>query len=192
MIRTLRTAAVLFSALAVTASPAMSATVVGSVCGSGGNPLRNAQVAAQDPAGKTVASATADPQGHFLMQGLNPGVYILQATPPVTTAGIKPDRVSAAVGRNGLTVDWRMSQARSLATAAPRVNASNCSLGGAGAAGGAAGDSALETATAIGLAGTLAAGGIVGGIAAAGGFDGGSNGGTVTLSGGGSVSSASR
>ena len=149
--------------LALSSAPQVfAATVVGAVCDANSKPVKGASLALQGPTGTPIATSVSDAEGHYLLQGIAPGVYRIAEKPP-TSSGLKSETVSAAVGHDGLTVDWKVTPARAIATALPGLGKAAC-VAGAGAVGDA--DSALETATAVGLAGTLVGGGIAGGILA--------------------------
>jgi len=129
-----------------------SAHIVGTVFDVQGNPVVGAEIAAHDSAGKVLARAITTDKGEYALPGLVPGQYNLTANP--VTTGFKRQTVVAAVGAEGLAVNWAVS------TAAPAV---------AAATPGARPSTALfraKEAAVIGVLGVLAVAGIVTGAIA--------------------------
>ena len=92
-----------------------SARIVGTVFDVQGNPVVGAEIAAHDSAGKVIARAITTDTGEYDLPGLTPGQYNLTANP--LTTGFKRQTVVAALGAEGLAVNWAVS------TAAPAVAA---------------------------------------------------------------------
>ena len=98
---------------------AQSATtlIVGMVGTVQGTPVPGIRIAARDVSGKIVRVAATDVRGQYALQDLSPGRYQLTLDP--INSGFKGETVASAVGANGLTVNWMVSQvAPALATAA--------------------------------------------------------------------------
>ncbi|HEY2918556.1 MAG TPA: carboxypeptidase-like regulatory domain-containing protein [Candidatus Binatia bacterium] len=91
--------------------------IVGMVGTVQGKPVPGVKIAARDASGKVVRVAATDSRGQYALQDLSPGRYQLTLDP--INSGFKGETVASAVGAEGLTVNWMVSQvAPALATAA--------------------------------------------------------------------------
>jgi hypothetical protein len=146
------------SALAI-APLAFCANIVGTVSDAQGSPVQGVQIRVQNSAGKILANAQPDKDGHYQITGLDPGTYDYVLAP--LGSAIKGGRVSSDLSAQGLTIDWKVSSANPAVALASE---------GAVLAGDPFGLSTAEfTALVLGGAGVVA-GGVIGGYAAAGGF----------------------
>lgn len=98
--------------------------IVGMVGTAQGQPVPGIRIAARDDAGKVVKEAATDARGQYALPNLAPGRYQLTLDP--TNTGYKGETVASAVGAQGLTVNWMVSQvAPALATAAVGTSGSS-------------------------------------------------------------------
>lgn len=94
--------------------------IVGMVGTVQGKPVTGVKIAARDVSGKVVRESATDIRGQYALQNLAPGRYQLTLDP--LNSGFKGETVASAVGVDGLTVNWMVSQvAPALATAAVGV-----------------------------------------------------------------------
>ena len=95
--------------------------IVGMVGTVQGKPVTGVKIAARDVSGKVVRESATDIRGQYALQNLAPGRYQLTLDP--INSGFKGETVASAVGIQGLTVNWTVSQlAPALATAAVGVS----------------------------------------------------------------------
>jgi hypothetical protein len=103
--------------------------IVGMVGTVQGKPVPGVKIAARDVSGKIVKVAATDLRGQYALQDLSPGRYQLTLDP--INSGFKGETVASAVGAEGLTVNWMVSQvAPALATAAVGASGTGTPDGG--------------------------------------------------------------
>jgi Carboxypeptidase regulatory-like domain len=88
-------------ALALVCSTASAADIVGQIADANGAPVIGTQVMVQDLDGKSFASATTNPAGHYEIHGLEPGAYNLI---------VRGQSAVAYVGKDGLSVNWGVAK----------------------------------------------------------------------------------
>jgi hypothetical protein len=105
--------------------------IVGMVGTVQGKPVPGVKIAARDASGKVVRVAATDIRGQYALQDLSPGRYQLTLDP--INSGFKGETVASAVGAEGLTVNWMVSQvAPALAAAAVGTSGTGTPDGGRG------------------------------------------------------------
>ncbi len=117
----------IYTVLALVLSLAMPATVlgdagstalIGMVRNSQNQPVAGLTVLAKASSGQVVSQGTTDDLGHYVVQNLPSGRY--QLTLDTAKAPYKGQTVVSAVGNDGLTVNWLVSEsAPALAMATP-------------------------------------------------------------------------
>lgn len=92
--------------------------IVGMVGTLQGNPVPGIKILAKDPAARVISAAVTDARGRYALPNLAPDRYQLTLDP--LNSPYKGQTVVSAVGNEGLTVNWLVSQTTAaLATAAP-------------------------------------------------------------------------
>lgn len=95
--------------------------VVGMVSTLHGNPVPGIKILAKDPAARVISEAVTDVRGRYALPNLAPDRYQLTLDP--LNSPYKGQTLVSAVGNEGLTVNWMVSQTTvALATAAPGVS----------------------------------------------------------------------
>lgn len=98
-----------------------SAALVGMVRNSQNQPVSGLKVLAKLSSGQIISQGTTDNLGRYAVQNLSAGRY--QLTLNTANSPYKGQTVVSAVGDNGLTVNWLVSQsAPALAMATPGTN----------------------------------------------------------------------
>jgi hypothetical protein len=106
----------------VMGGPATS-MLIGVVYDTAGLPVPGMKVIAKDPSGKIMGEAITDTQKPYVMRNLATGQYQLTLDP--LKSPFKGQTVLSALGAEGLTVNWLVSEnADALATATPGVDES--------------------------------------------------------------------
>jgi Carboxypeptidase regulatory-like domain len=143
----------------ITVSSAFCAEIAGTVADPQGHPVSGVKITVQEPAGKVVGQGIADAAGHYSIDGLAPNTYDFFLDP--LTTGVKGGSGVSYLDANGLTIDWKVSDAKNaLATPGSKQKV----------AGDPFGMSMEEFVSVTVLATAVVAGGVVGGYGAAGGF----------------------
>jgi len=118
--------------------------------------------------------AISKSDGSYALSGLKPGNYVMKLEP--AASGFKAGEAVAAVGKDGLTVNWIVSKkAPALAFASRGVTSTLAQIAGPGTVTPSLipGLSAVQSGLVVGAgASAVILGGTIGGIAAAGGFSG--------------------
>jgi hypothetical protein len=95
--------------------------VAGMVVTSQGNPVAGVRIVARNLSGKVLGEAMTDSRGQYAVRNLAPDRYQITLDP--LNSPFKGQTVVSAVGTDGLTVNWMVSQvAPALATAAVGVS----------------------------------------------------------------------
>lgn len=93
-----------------------TSTIVGSVVNNQKNPVPGIKILAKDPSGKILGEAVTDAEGNYKLKNLSIGQYHLTLDP--LKSPFQGETVVAALGTQGLTVDWIVSKsARAIAAA---------------------------------------------------------------------------
>jgi hypothetical protein len=91
------------------AASAFGAMVVGSVTNSQGHPVSGVTISARETGGKVVGQAISDAKGSYSIDGLSPNTYDYILDPHAT--GFKGGNAVSYLDSNGLTIDWKVSNA---------------------------------------------------------------------------------
>lgn len=96
----------------------LAVTVVAGMVGNPqGSPVAGVKIVARNSSGKVISEAVTDSRGQYAVRNLAPDRYQITLDP--LNSPFKGQTVVAAVGTEGLTVNWMVSQvAPALATAA--------------------------------------------------------------------------
>ena len=93
-----------------------TSTIAGSVVNPQKNPVPGIKILAKDSSGKILGEAVTDAEGNYNLKNLSVGQYQLSLDP--MKAPFQGETVVAALGPQGLTVDWIVSKnAKAIATA---------------------------------------------------------------------------
>src|SRR3990172_371288 len=93
-----------------------TSTIVGSVVNNQKSPVPGIKILAKDSSGKILGEAVTDAEGNYNLKNLSIGQYQLTLDP--MKAPFQGETVVAALGPQGLTVDWIVSKnAKAIATA---------------------------------------------------------------------------
>jgi carboxypeptidase family protein len=93
-----------------------TSTIVGSVVNSQKSPVPGIKILAKDSSGKIFSEALTDAEGNYHLKNLNIGQYQLTLDP--VKSAFQGETVVAALGSQGLTVDWVVSKtAKAIASA---------------------------------------------------------------------------
>jgi len=91
-------------------------TIVGSVVNSQESPVAGIKILAKDSSGKILGEALTDAEGNYRLKNLSIGQYQLTLDP--LKSAFQGETVVAALGSEGLTVDWIVSKsAKAIASA---------------------------------------------------------------------------
>jgi hypothetical protein len=99
-----------------------TATIVGSVVNNQKSPVPGIKILAKDSSGKKIlAEAVTDAEGCYDLANLSIGQYQLTLDP--LKSPYQGETVVTALGPQGLTVDWTVSEsAKAIASAVPRIS----------------------------------------------------------------------
>ena len=93
-----------------------TSTIVGSVVNNQKSPVPGIKILAKDSSGKTLGEAVTDAEGNYNLKNLSIGQYQLTLDP--LKSAFQGETVVAALGSQGLTVDWIVSKsAKAIASA---------------------------------------------------------------------------
>ena len=85
-----------------------TSTIVGSVVNNQKSPVPGIKILAKDSSGKTLGEAVTDAEGNYNLKNLSIGQYQLTLDP--LKSPFQGETVVAALGSQGLTVDWIVSK----------------------------------------------------------------------------------
>ncbi len=155
-----RSVALILAALlwASAASAVLGADVVGTALDPEGNRVKGIEIAALSPTGKVAGKAITNSAGDYRITNLEPATHDFALDPAGTP--FQPGTAVAFVGKEGMTINWRLSR-----------TAEASAIGAPGIAGGLPGGHASVVPDAFGLiVDGVGAAGAVSGFAAGGGF----------------------
>jgi len=93
-----------------------TSTIVGSVVNNQKNPVPGIKILGKDPSGKILGEAVTDAEGNYKLKNLSIGQYQLTLDP--LKSPFQGETVVAALGPQGLTVDWIVSKSAKAIAAA--------------------------------------------------------------------------
>src|SRR3989337_2019220 len=100
-----------------------TSTIVGIVVNNQESPVPGIKILAKDSSGKILGEALTDADGNYQLKNLSIGQYQLTLDP--VKSAFQGETVVAALGSQGLTVDWIVSKsARAIASATLRIASS--------------------------------------------------------------------